>query len=356
MAYPVTFFLPVVDEVAFVLENEYTLNDDLSYFSEAFQTRRRNWIVRTYLNLRAAGYPVSLSAHAPSEGIVVVMATDRDKLSAQLDRSGADVVPVVVRADLIYLPGGFFEIVQNGCYADDKRAFCVWHWPQPGLIPRDASRGSRIETVAFFGYGGNLHPYYRAKEWRDAMEKRGLRWELSRERRTDEGRSFEWTNYREVDLVLAVRPDLTSLCENKPASKLVNAWLAEVPALLGPEAAYRELRQSPLDYVEITRPEDALEAIDRLRANPAEYQARIEHGQTRAPAFTEGHVTSRWADVLYQELPARIDALGGPARARSRMGGLKLSLTSPAFAKEMRDKASRLVRRVVRRSGVNLTP
>jgi hypothetical protein len=47
-----------------------------------------------------------------------------------------------------------------------------------------------------------------------------------------------WHDYSTDDLVLAVR-DLTEKdALVKPASKLVNAWIAGVPALLGPEPAF----------------------------------------------------------------------------------------------------------------------
>jgi len=60
--------------------------------------------------------------------------------------------------------------------------------------------------------------------------------------------AIDWPDFREADLILAVRPGDRRRATNKPASKLVNAWLAGVPALLGPEVAYRELRRSELEW------------------------------------------------------------------------------------------------------------
>src|SRR5436309_1927650 len=81
-------------------------------------------------------------------------------------------------------------------------------------------------------------------------------------------------------LVLAVRPEGRST--NKPASKLVNAWLAGVPALLGPEIAYRELRRSELDYCEVSSLAEAQAAVDRLLGDPGLYNAMVENGRARA--------------------------------------------------------------------------
>lgn len=57
------------------------------------------------------------------------------------------------------------------------------------------------------------------------------------------GRAQDWRDYREADVVVAVRPFDSSLHAAKPPSKLINAWLAGVPALLGAEAA-RSFRRS----------------------------------------------------------------------------------------------------------------
>ena len=105
----------------------------------------------------------------------------------------------------------------------------------------------------------------------DAVEYRGVETDAA---------SLRWTDYSDVDLVLAVRPPIGTYTD-KPASKLYNAWRAGVPALLGPEPAFRELYTDPLDYVEVSTVEDALAAIDRLRAEPDLYRRMIDRGRRR---------------------------------------------------------------------------
>ena len=344
---PVTFFLPDADEVRFVQEHRHHLADDEAYFAEINQTRRRNWIVRSYLNLAGAGYPVQISHTPPEKGLAVVCAPDFQQFQRTVAAQPAEAVPVVVRADLVYGPRGRFEIVQNGCYADETRTFLVYHWPQPGLVPRDAARGATVQNVAFFGYLGNLHPYFRSGEWKKALQQRGLRWIVSKAQRAEGRRSFNWNDYSEVDVVLAVRPDLRSLCENKPASKLVNAWAAGVPALLGPEVAYRELRQSEYDFVEIAAPEKALEAISRLIEQPHLYHEMVAQGHARSQAFTAERITERWAEVLFDKIPARVEAEGGARRLNTLLGNVRLARRSPSFRKEVLDKAKRFATRHV---------
>lgn len=78
--------------------------------------------------------------------------------------------------------------------------------------------------------------------FQDALRQRGVRF-VSRFQ-------GEWHDYQHVDAVLAIRDCPPVVLATKPASKLINAWKAGVPALLGPEPAYRELRTSPLDFLE----------------------------------------------------------------------------------------------------------
>ncbi len=98
----------------------------------------------------------------------------------------------------------------------------------------------------------------------------------------------EWHDYQHVDAVLAT----------KPASKLINAWKAGVPALLGPEPAYRELRTSPLDFLEAASAEAVLDSIDRLQQESGLYRRMTEHGAKRAQAFDVNMLTQKWISLL----------------------------------------------------------
>jgi len=99
-----------------------------------------------------------------------------------------------------------------------------------------------------------------------------------------------------------VRPPVGTHTD-KPASKLYNAWRAGVPALLGPEPAFRELRCDPLDYFEVRSVPDVLTAIDRLRADPTLYRRMVDHGRARAVEFSPEAVLAQWADLLWRRVP-----------------------------------------------------
>ena len=103
---------------------------------------------------------------------------------------------------------------------------------------------------------------------------------------------------KHVDAVLAIRDCPPVVLATKPASKLINAWKAGVPALLGPEPAYRELRISPLDFLEAASAEAVLDSIDRLQQESGLYRRMTEHGAKRAQAFDVNMLTQKWISLL----------------------------------------------------------
>ncbi len=187
------------------------------------------------------------------------------------------------------------QVVQNPLSGGSSRDFLILPWPQPDLLPREQARGAVLRNIVFKGDLGNLHEPFRSPEFRAALDQRGLRLVLDGK---PAGGQVSWGDYREADLVLAARNLTERDAWVKPASKLLNAWHAGVPALLGPEPAFRQLRRSELDYIEVRTPQDALAAIDRLLAEPGRYLAMIEQSARRAPEYNEESIAARWLEVL----------------------------------------------------------
>jgi hypothetical protein len=276
-------------------------DDDRSEFMHG----ERAWILQTYLRLAAAGHPVELTGGAPERGLVIYHAKQVESLLRHWRRWN-DCILVGVRADHSESHLADFEVVQNRVWEDGVSRFFVPFWPQPGLLPRDPSRGERIERVAFKGFTGNLHPDFAGPAMVEALRQRRI--ELVIDAVDYRGaatatQSLTWADYSDIDLVLAVRrPGGTHT--DKPASKLYNAWRAGAPALLGPEPAFRELRTHPLDYLEVASVAEALAAIDRLRAAPALYRAMVERGRERGAEFSPEAIRERWVDLLWHRIPA----------------------------------------------------
>lgn len=313
----VTFFLPGEAD----LERLAALDADRDW--RELQTGERAWILQTFLRLRRRGADVALADRVPADGLVVFHSKHEVRLRRAVPPGGAPVL-VGVRADNRQALAAEFEILQNGRWSDGRRRFAVAHWPQPGLQRRDPERGDRLERVAYKGFVDNLAPEFRADGWRRALAALGIDWQLDavefQGAATDRDVA-RWADYRDVDAVLAVRPPRRGRAHAKPATKLTNAWLAGVPALLGPEFAFRELRRSPLDYLEVTDAASATAALRRLREEPGLYRAMIEHGAGRAREHDVAAVAAQWEELLFARLPA---AAAQPVAERRRRWPLAL--------------------------------
>jgi len=265
----------------------------------------RAWLLQTFLRLERAGLSVRLENRPLASEVVLFHAKHKRWLfTHRADFRGA--VLVGVRGDMRGPLFADVEVLQNGRFADGRRLVFMPHWLQPGLAPRDARRGARVQTLAFKGFERNLDPGFRSPTWRRFISEHGLHWRTDSVGVRAEGAdiaALSWPDYTDVDVVVALRPPGRRPHLRKPASKLCNAWAAGVPAILGPEYAYRELRRSELDYLEAASPEEAAAAVLQLRGNAALYTAMVDNGRRRAAEYSVEAVTERWRRLLFEHIP-----------------------------------------------------
>lgn len=297
------------------------------------------WITQTFLRLRRAGREVTLVSAPPRSGTLVFHAKHRRDLVHDL-RVAPDLILVGIRSDSSDPLFADFEILQNGVFADGVRRYHVPHWPQPGLLPRLEERGAGVRRAAFKGFSANLHPDLASPRWSELLAAEGIAWENDSVAYTADGRQDApsgWNDFRRIDVVVAVRPSRRDLWTSKPATKLVNAWHAGVPAVLGPERAYRELRRDGLDYIEVASRDEALAAVRRLRDDPALYRAMVDNGRCRAREFSVEAIRRLWEKLLFNVIPDIAASAPTswerslPLRARRLLGRFrKLALRDPA--------------------------
>lgn len=193
------------------------------------------------------------------------------------------------------------RIVQNPLNVIDETDHFLPHWPQPGLKPRQRDRESKVENLVYKGRGNNLATPFKTHEFLLELENLGINFLMSPEN-TNRERVIDATNYQTADVVLAVRNCTEYNLSIKPPSKLINAWFAGVPALLGPEPAYQQLKKSELDYLEVRSPNDVIHALQRLKNDPDLYLAMIENGYKRAQEFTPDQIALGWRNLLAGEI------------------------------------------------------
>ena len=321
--------------------------------------------VRTYLHLREAGVPCEITNVWPTQGIVIThtdflphKGSDRDSpwhRRGKFQRSLASSFVVCVQADRPRHPYAQMHIVQNG--ADearskgrqlDRRAGRIRYiplWTQPGLLARDDTRGDRFMNVAYFGIEGELDPSLRDEQWQARLRDLGFDFTIRHPE--------TWHDYRDVDVIVAARSfDYPGGWLLKPASKLLNAWRAGVPAIVGRESAYRAERRGLLDFVEVGSREDVETALLRLRDDLQWRKSIVENGRQRATEFSDEAITRRWRRFIEQEaIPAYEMWLAEPDLVRlGSMVRRAALIKHDAFMGPLLD-ADRITRQLVRHRG-----
>ncbi len=296
-------------------QHEYR-EGELDGYREKITTNEDCWVVAPFLGLRTLYDNVFLVDHiVPGEvcvfsGVDVGIRSRPDQCFSIACRSDGAVPEL---ADL--------RVVQNRALVRSAQDRFIPHWPQPGLIPRDESRGSRVEVLTYMGGTVNLYAPLKEDSFRDRlMELYGVKFEANLRGRND--MTAKWFDYSATDLALALRDIGVEDVKVKPASKLVNAWLAGVPALLGPEPAFAELRKSDLDYVIVRSERDVLAAIERLQSDSNLYRAMVNNGRERAKEYNEQKNIMRWSELLTVDVPPLYQAYQRRTTGIQRLGRL----------------------------------
>jgi hypothetical protein len=253
------------------------------------------WITRTYYELRRAGFDATIGPSlSPS---AVNIAGVRHFGRRQRDIGSFVVIP---RLDGHDPKLANFTIYQNGLKQGAPDTGHVNHWLQPNIMPRDPVRGTEVKAIAYKGAVINLDPQFRSQAFRDALAEMDVALVLDAIEGNADTQS--WGDYRSIDAILAVRNLTRYDAMYKPASKLINAWWGDVPALLGPEPAFKEVQRSELDFIDITSARDVLDAVARLKAEPKLYSAMVENGRMRRDAYSVETTLNSWVNLFEGEI------------------------------------------------------
>lgn len=271
------------------------MNDDIppstELLIERFRDANDSWTLQTFVQLKRRGLEVHLVPNYIPGNICVTSYEDlaiRDLpfnsyvIACRHDRGRPEICEQ--------------RVVQNYLNIVDSTDHFLPHWPQPNLQPRKKKRGTMIKNVVFKGRKRNFATELKNPQFIKQLSSLGFNLLVG----LDEAKDgyINWGDYTESDVILAARNCTEYDLSNKPPTKLVNAWLAGSPALLGPEPAYQNLRVSELDYIEIRSPNDVISALVRLRDNPNLYTAMVENGFRRAEEFTPDRIALLWRDLL----------------------------------------------------------
>lgn len=283
-----------------------------------------NWGLQTYVHAIRQGWDVTASPEVKhgciNFGHVSV-------LNAFQSHPG-DLM-VGIRADYRKSMLADCHIVQNKLQVENH-SFWIPHWSQPGLIPRNPDR-DKVLRAAYLG-----HSYYLAKgvdRWKSALNHLGIEFECPQ--------SDRWNDYHDIDIAIAIRSFDNYPYPRKPPSKLLNAWIAGVPALVGPESAYLQVGQPGRDFMVAENFDDAIEQIGKLKSNPEHYHSMQQAGLEKASEYSRDKTLAAWAEIINTQLIPYWNRVRSPSLTR------RLSWFSRNLLYEIRSTAVRIQRRLM---------
>ncbi|MGB3533427.1 MAG: hypothetical protein WBA13_07905 [Microcoleaceae cyanobacterium] len=256
------------------------------------------WTIQTYLRLKQQNLPCFLVNEIPDEGIVFIHRNILTRYHPRFKPS-KKLLLICLKAESNPFPYAQIQVVQNPIEIQNvSNSYYLPHWTQPGLIPRDPNRGEIFENIAFFGHKNNLAPEFISASWQQYLTELDLNWlPIINQNTWQDYQSInpQWNDYSQIDAIVAIRGfDKRNTYTHKPATKLYNAWLAGVPAILGYESAYRTEGHPNQDYIEVASWDELLSALIQLKHYPALRETLVNLGNQQAKKFNPDIVTQRW--------------------------------------------------------------
>ena len=224
----------------------------------------QTWVWPLFCHLRDRGAPVSFSYEPMPDHINMIHGE-----IARYQLKGRDpgrFFFVGIRADFKPFPYGNFEIVQNLRTEGKKRKY-VPLYSQPGLNPRDVSRTS-IENICFSGQLENLGVDLTRLE--KDLRNIGCRFVHKS--------VGQWQNMQDVDVLIGVRSLDKKTYDDKPPSKLFNAWLGNIPFIGGYDSAFSQVGTPGKDYIRVSTYSELLAEIEQLKYDDVYYRKLVESG------------------------------------------------------------------------------
>ncbi|WP_081618398.1 hypothetical protein [Thioalkalivibrio sp. ALE31] len=268
---------------------------------ERFTNSGWAWIAQTALLMRDAGLEVTIGGTLRPDSINVGLAADL----RSLPRS-ADCFRVSVDADQLRARWSNRFVVQNQRQAG-RRAFWVPHWPQPGLLRRDPER-KHFSNVVFFGLARNLEGDQRW--WREVCRRHGMKFSIRA--------PSEWNDYRDVDVAVGIRSFGNKAYDNKPPTKLINAWLAGCVFIGGADSAYQQIGVAGQDHFVASDVGELESLLAVLSHQPRVGKDAIAEGRRRLTRVgSRENTRDRWVKLLSGEIRESFERWSaGPKVAR----------------------------------------
>jgi hypothetical protein len=278
------------------------LPDSMTKMWNGFSIGIYAWTIQTYLYLKQANFPCQLVSQIPDEGIIFF---HRNALGAHPKglRPNPRQLLICLKAEERPAPFAQLHIVQNPTEVKFlPGSYYIPHWTQPGLQQRESSRGDRFEVVSFLGHQNSLAKEFTENKWLQDLANIGLKWHSvvhTNPWYDYQSLNNQWANYRHIDVVIAIRSfQNNDRYPQKPATKLFNAWLAGVPAILGQESAYTWEGRVNENYLEAQTYDQVLEHLVALRDDPSLRDRLVANGLEQSQRIQPLATLQHWQQFI----------------------------------------------------------
>ncbi len=114
-----------------------------------------------------------------------------------------------------------------------------------------------------------------------------------------------WSDYSDCDATIALRDPPDRWVHDKPASKLVNAWQAGVPSILGCESSYRALGTPGVNYLEAASVRSLKLQLLRLRDDAALIASLVAAGAAQFGQASNERTARMWIETVDEKIAPR---------------------------------------------------
>lgn len=264
-----------------------------------------NWTIQTYIYLKLFKYKYHITDSLNVDGIIISHSdflpryikpkSNRFIVEIKPDRSLKSIFANFVIIQNIYDPiyQGLRRFFISSAYID--------YWPQPSIIKRHLSRGSKIKNVCYIG---KMEQFIsNVNDLKKEVKKLGMNFKIVPKK--------EWNDYSEIDVIVAVRRkadnDKNSVASNlstskKPASKLINSWIAGVPAILSRDDAFLRLKKTENDFLEADNLNEIIIQLKKLRSDPKLFNNMIKNGIERSEVFYPQAIAKQWHSLIQKKI------------------------------------------------------
>ncbi len=274
----------------------YQFKDDLSFKSKNLLDALGGtntwllWTLRTYLELKEH-FDCNLTDVIPESGITFFF---RGSINFT-QKPNKNQFWVCMVADAVWHPYSHVNLFQNhSTLTAYPQSFFIRHWHQLSII-KSKSVNSSPQNIYYFGDKTNLAPMLRSEDWQSFIEKNGFKFQIPP--------FSKWNDYSVIDVVIGIRSfNGDEIFLNKPSSKLINAWRANVVFIGGSDSAYTYERQTSLDYIDVKTYDELKTALLNLTNDNELFHKYRQQSVKCAERFPDTFFVDQWISLINNKI------------------------------------------------------